>query len=63
MTKTVHLEVVLCIILKSFMLLLGKSFKMCIVNDKRFYAINKNKVSIIIRQPTVIQNNPLFLYT
>ena len=48
MTKTVHLEIVSCIIFKSFTLFLGNSFNMHIVNNRRFYAINKNKVSIIL---------------
>ena len=45
--------VVLYIILKFFMLFLGESFYTCIVNNRKFYAINKNKVSIIIWPPTV----------
>ena len=48
LTEIVHLEVVLWIILKSFVLFSGKTFNVCIGNNRRFYAINKNKVSIII---------------
>ena len=53
-TKTLHLEVVLYIILTSFMLILGKNFNIFISNIKRFYAAKKNKVGIIIRPPIVI---------
>ena len=34
------------------MLFLVKNFNNCIVNNRRFYAIKKNKVTIIIWQPT-----------
>ena len=53
MIKKVHPEVVLCMILKSFMLISRKNFNICIVNNSRFYAINKNKVSIVIWPLTV----------
>ena len=56
-TKKLHLEVVLCIILMSFMLFIGKNFNIYIVNIRSFYATNKNKLSIIIWQPTVIIHN------
>ena len=36
-----------------YMLFLGKNFNMCILNIRRFYAANKNKVSIIIWPPTI----------
>ena len=52
-TKTVNFEVVSWIILKSLMFLLWIRFNICIINNRRFYAINKKKVSIIIWQPTV----------
>ena len=53
MDKTLHLEIVLCIILTSYMIFSGKNVNICIVNIRRFYAANKNEVSIIIWPPTV----------
>ena len=41
------------IILTSYVLVSGKNFNMCIVNIKRFYAANKNKVSIRIWPLTI----------
>ena len=55
LTKALHPEVVSCIILMSFILSLGKNFIMYIVNIRRVYATNKNKVTIIIWSPTVFR--------
>ena len=55
LTKTLHPEVVSCIILTSFILFLRKNFNMCTINIRRVYATNKNKVSIIIWSPTVFR--------
>ena len=52
-TKTLHFEVVLYIILTSFILFLEENCNMCNVNIRRVYATNKNKLSIIIWTPTV----------
>ena len=54
LTKTLHLEVVLNIILTSYILFLRENFNTCIVNIRRVYATNKNKVSIIICPPTLL---------
>ena len=53
-TKTLHLDVFLCTILMFFMLFSGKNLNIRIVNIRRFYETNVNKVSIIIWQSTVI---------
>ena len=53
-TKTLNFEVLLCIILTSYMLFSGKNFNVCIFNIRRFYSANKNKVNIIIWPPTVL---------
>ena len=57
LTKSLHLQIVLCIILMSFMLFLAKNFDMSIVKIRKFCATNKNKVSIIICQPTVLSKS------
>ena len=44
LTKTLHLEVVLYMILTSFILFLGENFNMCIFIIRRVYATNKNKL-------------------
>ena len=54
-TKALHPDVVPCIILTSSILFLGKNFNMNIVDIRRVYATNKNKVSIIIWSPTVFR--------
>ena len=55
LTKILHPKVVSCKIFTSFILFLGKNFNMCIINIRRVYATNKNKVSIIIWSPTVFR--------
>ena len=45
----------------SVILFLGGNFNMCIVNIRRVYATNKNKVSIIIWPPTVVNLRNNFL--
>ena len=55
LTKALHPEIVSCIILTSFILFLGQNFNIYMVNIRRVYATNKNKVSITIWSPTVFR--------